>query len=235
MPEQQDRSGLIREFCSLSLEKRDIAFIYLGCAGIIFKVEDRVVAIDIGSLLGNREIAAFSNLDLLLFTHTHYDHYHRARTRKMLEKTSAHIVAQQQVAEDLKGRVPLDRLTTAKSGISIRAGGFEIISVNGIHPRPISIYRIRKGKFSVFHGGDSGYSPVKDYPAEVAFLPTGDPSPSCSPESALKFTIDLKPSVAVAMHGKPAQMNRFKDLVKKDIPNTTVIIPKKYDVETVAL
>ena len=47
--------------------------------------------------------------------------------------------------------------------------------------------------------------------------------------------LDLKPSVAVAMHGNPAQLNKFKGLVEKDMPDTTVIIPEKFEVETVAL
>jgi len=75
----------------------------------------------------------------------------------------------------------------------------------------------------------------KDYPAKLAFLPTGLPSPSCSPESALKFTLDLKPRVAVAMHGKLAQMNKFKTLVKKGLLDTTVIIPEKNKTETVLI
>ena len=235
MPERQDRSELIREFFSLSLEKREMAFMYLGYAGIILRVEDRVVAIDIANLLGNKEIDVFSKLDLLVFTHSHGDHYNRARARKILETTNAHVVAQAQVADDLKRSVPLDRLTTTSPRTSIRAGGFEIIAVEGVHPRPISVYRISKGIFSVFHGGDSGYSPVKDYPAKVAFLPTGMPSPSCSPQSALKFALDLRPSVAVAMHGNTAQLNKFKGLVEKDIPDTTVIIPEKFEVETIFL
>ena len=177
MPERQDRSELIREFFSLSLEKREIAFMYLGYAGIILRVEDRAVAIDVANLLGNKEIDAFSKLDLLIFTHSHGDHYNRARARKIVKTTNAHVVAQAQVADDLKGIVPLDRLTTASPRTAIRAGGFEIIAVDEVHPRPISVYRIAKGMFSVFHAGDSGYSPVKDYPAKVAFLPTGSLPP----------------------------------------------------------
>jgi len=47
--------------------------------------------------------------------------------------------------------------------------------------------------------------------------------------------MDLKPSIAVAMHGNAAQLNEFKDLVEKDMPDTTVIIPEKIEVETVVL
>jgi len=233
--ERQDRSELIRGFFSISLEKREIAFMHLGYAGIVLRVEDRAVAFDIADLLGNEEIDALSQLDLLVFTHSHGDHYNRARARKILKTTNAHVVAQAQVADDLKGEVPVERVTTANPSIIMRAGGFEINAVEGVHPRPISIYRIKRGVFSIFHGGDSGYVPVKDYPAKLAFLPTGSPSPSCSPESALKFAHDLKPAVAVAMHGSPAQMNKFKDLVERELPNTTVMIPKLFKTETVII
>ena len=39
----------------------------------------------------------------------------------------------------------------------------------------------------MFHAGDSGYVQVKDYPSDLAFLPTGSPSPTASPEYALKL------------------------------------------------
>jgi L-ascorbate metabolism protein UlaG (beta-lactamase superfamily) len=233
MSGQQNKVGLIREFLSHRLEKDKIAFLYLGYAGVILRLEDKVAAFDIANLLGNSEITALSRLDLLAFTHSHADHYNRARTRRILKETEAHIVAQKQVAEDLKDKTSLERLTVAEHAKSIRAGGFEVVAIDGIHPRPISVYRISTSRLSVFHGGDSGYCPVKDYPANLAFLPTGFPSPSCSPESALKFILDLKPRATVAMHGKMAQMNKFKTLVTKELPDTTVIIPEKNKIETV--
>jgi L-ascorbate metabolism protein UlaG (beta-lactamase superfamily) len=226
MPKQQNKSGLIREFLSKPLEKDEIAFLYLGYAGVVLRLEDKV---------GNTEIVALSRLDLLAFTHSHTDHYNRARARRILNETDAHIVAQKQVAEDLKGVAPAGRLTVSEHRKSIRVGGFEVVAIDGVHPRPISVYRISKGRFKVFHGGDSGHCPVKDYPAKLAFLPTGLPSPSCSPESALKFALDLKPHVAVAMHGRPAQMNKFKTLIKKELPGVTVIIPRKNKTETVII
>lgn len=235
MPEQRDQSHSIRELFSLPLEKSEIAFVYLGYAGVILRVEGRTIAIDIGSLLGDKEIAAFDNLDLLVFTHNHWDHYDPKTTIKMLEKTDSLIVAQQQVAEDLENRVPPSRLALAKTTRPLRVGDFEVVAINGVHPRPISIYRIRKDEISIFHGGDSGYVPVKNYPARIAFLPTGTPSPSCSPKNALRFTLDLRPNIAIAMHGTPTQMRGYKKLVEKDVPQTAVIIPKKYKAEIAVL
>jgi len=230
-----NRSNLIREVISRPLERGEITFLNLGYAGVVLRWDGGVIAFDIANLLGNNAIAAFNRLDLLAFTHSHTDHYNRARARRVLKETEAHIVAQKLIVEDLKkGRgVPQERLIAAEHKKPINVDDFEVVAVDGVHLRPQVVYTIRKGGFSVFHGGDSGYCPVKDYPAKLAFLPTGFPSPTCSPESALRFTLDLKPRVAVAMHGRPVQMNEFKTLVNKELPETTVIIPERYIIETV--
>lgn len=132
----------------------------------------------------------------------------------------------------MKDKNSPERLVATENGKSVSVGGFEVVAIDGIHPRPISVYRISTSRFSVFHGGDSGYRPVKDYPAKLAFLPTGFPSPSCSPESALRFALDLRPHVVVATHGKLAQMNKFRTLVEKELPETAVIIPEKNKLES---
>ncbi|UCB60129.1 MAG: MBL fold metallo-hydrolase [Candidatus Bathyarchaeota archaeon] len=225
---------LIRDLFSRPLATGEVAFVYLGYAGIVLRLEDTVMAFDVANLLENSAIAAFERLDLLVFTHNHGDHYNRARARRILKDTAAHIVAQKQVAEDLGG-AQLDRLTIAEHRSPFSVGGLEVVAINGVHPRPINVYRVKKGRLGVFHGGDSGYSSVKDFPAQLAFLPTGVPSPSCSPESAFRFTLDLNPRVAVAMHGTPAQMNSFKALVKRKLPDTTVLIPRKNVTETILL
>ncbi|UCG45888.1 MAG: MBL fold metallo-hydrolase [Candidatus Bathyarchaeota archaeon] len=233
MPELQDHSTLIREFFSQSLMKEQVAFLYLGYSGIILRIKDGAIAVDPSNLLGDRALPAFSRLDLLLFTHSHYDHYNRALANKLLENTNAHIVAPKQVAEDLKDRISLDRMTVASHGLKLDINGFRVTPFEGVHPRPITIYKIEKDAYSIFHAGDSGYSPIEGSSVKLAFLPTGRPSPSCSPENALKFVRDLKPIIAVAMHGTQLQMIKFRKLVEKDTVETSVIIPKEYKIETV--
>lgn len=65
----------------------------------------------------------------------------------------------------------------------------------------------------IFHGGDSGYSQsIKDLGrADVAFLPTGDPSPTASPEDAMKMALDLSPKLVVLFHGSPEEHASFTD------------------------
>jgi L-ascorbate metabolism protein UlaG (beta-lactamase superfamily) len=83
------------------------------------------------------------------------------------------------------------------------------------------------GDLTIFHGGDSGYVPLKDYPTSIAFLPTGAPSPTCSPEEAFKMALDLKPSVVVTMHGNNYDNEEVKQKLKKNMPKTVVVMPIK--------
>ena len=71
------------------------------------------------------------------------------------------------------------------------------------------LYQIKMGGITLFHGGDSGYVTLKDYPSDIAFVPIGRMSPTASPENAYKMVVDVKPEVAVAMHGSDKQKQQF--------------------------
>ena len=89
MAKQQNKSGVIEDFLSQPLEKDEIAFLYLGYAGVVLRLEDKVAAFDGENLLGNREIAALSRLDHLAFTHSHTNHYNRVRAHRILKETES--------------------------------------------------------------------------------------------------------------------------------------------------
>jgi L-ascorbate metabolism protein UlaG (beta-lactamase superfamily) len=69
----------------------------------------------------------------------------------------------------------------------------------------------------------------------LAFLPTGDPSPTASPQDAFNMASDLKPSVVVAIHGSSSQSKDFENRIKGAMPNTTVIIPEPFTLKVVSL
>lgn len=219
----------------MPLRGRQIAFLYLGYSGVVVRLAEAVVGLDVANLLTPNELAHFRNIDLLLFTHSHWDHYDPQTASRILENSSAKVVAQQQVIDDLKKHVAPDRLNVAKPETPLTVGQFEVLAVDGVHPRPISVFRIKRGEFSLFHGGDSGYVPVEKCAADLAFLPTGSPSPSCSPENALRFALDLNPKVIVAMHGRSSQMKKLKNLIEKRMPHTSVIIPEEYTPQQLTL
>ncbi|MFW9916753.1 MAG: MBL fold metallo-hydrolase [Candidatus Thorarchaeota archaeon] len=223
---RNEESAPLQEFYSLPLEENEIAFIYFGFAGILLKSKDRTLALDLGKMcLKYEEIDGLEHLDIQLYSHTHWDHWDPDVSRRILEVTGAKIVAEPEVAQEMINDALDDVLTAAKPGEVLVINDLEISPVTGVHPRPITLFRVKWDGISVFHGADSGPVPLEHVPADIAFLPTGTPSPTCSPQNALKMAIDLKSKIIVTMHGTKTQVEKLKKLMEKEKPDTTVVTP----------
>jgi L-ascorbate metabolism protein UlaG (beta-lactamase superfamily) len=220
-------SAPIRELLDVGLAEDELAFIYMGYSGILLRCRDRMLAFDVGKeSIRPDEIEALERLDIQFYSHIHWDHWDAQVTRKLLERTGAQIVAEPQVVREMRGQIPPDALKAATPGEHLTIDDVEIASIAGIHPSPIVVFHVRCDGLEVFHGADSGYVPLGDYAADVAFIPAGNPSPSCSPENALKMALDVRPQVAVAMHGDQGQLQAFRRLVEQELPGTRVITPE---------
>lgn len=224
---RKNGSAPIHELMQLTLEKNELAFTYLGYAGIILRLNDRALAFDVGrECIRDEEIDALAALDIQFYSHTHWDHWDRSVAMRISEKTGAKIVAEPKVVAEMKDQVTSDILTAAVPGLPLAINNVEISAIRGVHPRPITLFQVKWADLGIFHGADSGYVPLSEYPADVAFLPTGTPSPSCSPKNARLMASDLKPRVAVAMHGNQQQLRDFRALIQRGMPETRVIIPE---------
>ncbi|MCW4036694.1 MAG: MBL fold metallo-hydrolase [Candidatus Bathyarchaeota archaeon] len=219
----------------MDLDPDEAALMYLGYSGVILRTLAGVVAFDVADLLGGDEIKALKNLDLLLFTHGHGDHYKSRETIEILSETDADIVAEPSLARELRGKVPSEKLTSAEPGKTYEIGEYEVKAIKGIHRGPINLYQVKMGEHTVFHGGDSGYVPLKEYESDLALLPTGRPSPTASPRDALRMAQDLRPKVVLAIHGSSAQSREFEGVVKEKMAGTTILIPEPYRPEKVSL
>ncbi len=218
----------IEKLFTSSLENDEVAFIYLGYSGVIMRTSKRVILIDPANLLKDDEVNSLEGVDLLLFTHGHGDHYNPDVTLAIFKATHTPILAEPTVARDLNGKVPPNKLTAAMPGKAYVFGEISVNAVQGIHRGSINLYQIKLGELNAFHGGDSGYVQVTDYPSDLVFLPTGSPSPTASPEYAFNMALELKPSVAVAIHGSTDQSKEFEAKMKEMMPKTSVIIAEPY-------
>ena len=229
----------MQEFFSLPLgsgwTEEEIAFIYLGNSGVLLRMRGRTIAFDVANLLTSNEIYAMQNLDIMLFTHGHEDHYKLKDALEMFNATEACVVAEPSVANDLKGKVPPDKLISAEPGETYNIGDFKVAAISGVHRGSINLYHVKTGGLSILHSGDSGYVSLKEFPAKIAFLPTGDPSPTASPKDALRMALDVKPKYAVAIHGSGGQSKEFEKEVKRQMPEITVIIPERYNPKKVTI
>ena len=62
---------VIESLYLLELDRNEFAFIFLGYSGILLRSKSIVIAIDPGRSLGQAEVHAIRQLDLLFFTHNH--------------------------------------------------------------------------------------------------------------------------------------------------------------------
>jgi L-ascorbate metabolism protein UlaG (beta-lactamase superfamily) len=229
----------MQEFFSLPLgsgwRDEEIVFMHLGYSGVILRMRNKTIAFDVANLLTSDEINAIQNLDLLLFTHGHDDHYKLKDTLEIFNATEAKIVAEPSVANDLNGKIPPEKLISAEPGGTYNIDNFKVTAISGIHRGPNNLYHVKTGELSILHCGDSGYVSLKDYPAKIAFLPTGDPSPTASPKDAVRMALDVRPKYAVAIHGSGNQNKDFEKELKKKMSEITVIIPERRRSKKVAI
>jgi L-ascorbate metabolism protein UlaG (beta-lactamase superfamily) len=193
--------------------------------------------IDPADLLNGEDLSHFSGkkVDAVLYTHGHYDHFEASAARGLFQATGASLCGEEEVLRPLKSgsKIPPAKIIALTPGRSQPVGPFTIGAVRGKHVGPIILFHIQADGIGIFHGGDSAYVPLKGLQAGLAFLPAGDPSPTASPEDALKMAQELKASVIVAMHGSDTQYRQLTAKAKAALPAASVIIPQKLKVNVV--
>lgn len=232
---RKSKAAEIKSYFELPLAENELALLYLGTSGFMARTKNQAVIIDAAGFLKDDELQALKKVDLLLFTHNHLDHFNGGKTLDLFRATGAEVLAEAKVADKLKGKIPDDKLAKAESKKAYSFGGVTVTAVEGIHRGPIMLFQIKMDGLVLFHGGDSGYVPLKDYPSDVALLPTGRMSPTASPEKAYQMAVDLKPSWIVAMHGSGGQKQELAAKAKAGLPQTTVLIMEPYTNATITV
>ena len=221
------------------LAEGEAAYMFLAFSGVIVRTAAGTVVIDPANLLVGDDLSVLAKhkIDALLYTHGHGDHFDAATARDIVRATGATIIADQAVAVTLRGSgsVPADKILVAAHGQTLTAGAAKVKGVAGRHVGPITLFHIKLGTVSVFHGGDSAYVPVADCPAQLAFLPVGRPSPTASPAYALKMALDVKPKTVVLMHGQDEEYAEFKKLAAKELPGVAVQVGEPFKAKVVRL
>lgn len=232
MAEELDLGKSLSALFKANLDCNEIAFIYLGYAGILLRAKDCTIFFDPAELT-KTAISKIRTLDFITYSHSHFDHYHLPTAKALHDAIGARIISEFSMVEELRKKIPEEMVLsgpesfrTARAEKSLEFDGVRFTMHPGVHPRPIIQFRAKLGNLTVFHGADSGYWPVGKQKVDVAFLPTGMPSPTCAPGVALAMAMDLRPKFAVAMHGTDKQHAKFRDLLMHELPKTTPVIPE---------
>jgi len=202
-------------------------------AGFLLKTSNHVIAIDPSSLLAD-DIDSLDTLDAIFITHDHGDHFDPDTTIAMQAKTDSFVIADPTSASMLSGKIPEDKLISIKSNEQMTISEITVEAFGAEHPTKTPlVYVIEFDGFRIFHGSDSGF--VEDLKniesrVHVAMVPTGDPSPTASPQVAFEMTKATNPYVVIPMHGNPQQMQEFSNLVEGSDLQTTVTIPSPFEI-----
>ncbi|MGB7296304.1 MAG: MBL fold metallo-hydrolase [Candidatus Aminicenantales bacterium] len=236
-PAPASETNVFDEFFSVPLAEDEAAFVFLGYSAVLVRTAQGVLIIDPADLLDDEDMIHFSGkkVDAVLYTHGHGDHWQKDVAISLFKATGAPICGEESVIRSLKSgaAVPAEKIIGLTAGLSQTFGEFKVTAVRGRHVGPIILFHIQAGNIGIFHGADSAYVPLKNLRAELAFLPAGDPSPTASPDDALKMAQDLRPKIIVAMHGSDAQYQQLATKAKTALPASSVLIPQTMKVNII--
>jgi L-ascorbate metabolism protein UlaG (beta-lactamase superfamily) len=171
--------------------------------------------------------------DLVLITHSHYDHF-SPQDLERLSKRSTRVIAPPAVAERLEGEVtsvrPGDVVETEVAGVDVRAvPAYNTSKRDGegrpFHPREAGCvgYEVNVRGERLYHAGDTDVIPEMDWVvgADVALLPVSGVYVMTALEAA-EAARRIQPTVAVPMHwgehiGSERDAKAFADAAPVDV------------------
>jgi L-ascorbate metabolism protein UlaG (beta-lactamase superfamily) len=220
-------------FYAHPVNPREVVVMWLGAgapSGMLLKNHEKVVLIDPANKITGDAMQRLQQLDILLITHEHSDHFSSSAVIAIQSKTGAIVVVNPGSFDALSGSLPSDKLVRITSGDTQVLSGIGVTAIASIHPadQPLT-YILTFSDFSAFHGSDSGFNPaLSGYKgkAKLAMVPTGGASPSASPEQALQMVKALDPSDVIPMHGSTDSNDRLGALLAQQMPNVHYVVPQ---------
>jgi L-ascorbate metabolism protein UlaG (beta-lactamase superfamily) len=202
---------------------------WLGHAGFLIK-NSRVIYIDPYNIKDGSEKA-----DLILITHSHYDHCSVADMNKLVKDGTKVIVTADCQSKITKFSVPI-KIEIIEPGQELDLGDVEISTLPSynidkhFHPKEESWvgYLIKTNDVLIYHAGDTDVIPemqkltgYKQSDKEfIALLPVGGRF-TMSAEEAVEAAKIIKPSIAIPMHwgsivGSEDDAQEFVDLCREE-------------------
>jgi L-ascorbate metabolism protein UlaG (beta-lactamase superfamily) len=211
--------------------KNEIFFVWFNrYAGVTVKTPSKTLVIDPVDV----KPRDFKGVDAVLVTHEHYDHLDQSLVAELCKLTDCMVVADPTSTRRLRNLVPSDKLHETRLGSEVKIGEVSVKTEKSNHPpasTPVSFIVTSEDGVKVFHTSDS--LPFPEMAAigetekpDVVFCTVGI-APGTSPETGVDIVRLTKPKVAVPYHtGSPADQKRFSELLKKELPKTTCLVPE---------
>jgi L-ascorbate metabolism protein UlaG (beta-lactamase superfamily) len=211
-------------------DKNEILFMWFNrYAGVTIKTPSKTLVIDPVDIKPRN----FKNLDAILITHEHYDHLDQPLVSEIYKLTQCEVVADPTSARRLQNVIPPEKLREIQSGSEVKFGEVLVKAEKSNHPAatPVSFIITSEDGVKVYHTSDSLPFPEmaaigKREKLDVVFCTVGI-APATSPETGVEIARLTKPKVAVPYHtGLTTDLKKFAELLKKDMPKVTCLIPE---------
>jgi L-ascorbate metabolism protein UlaG (beta-lactamase superfamily) len=206
----------------------------LSHASFRIEVENKIVYIDLekGSEISDKG-------DLILVTHSHFDHCDQSKIEDAL-KNDTLIIAPEDCLKNIKGNTK-----TLKEGEESIVGSFRIKAVNAYnfkrfrtpgnpyHPKGFGVgYLINIHDKIIYHAGDTDFIPEmkKLGPVDLALLPSGGTYTMDNAEAA-EATLAIKPKIVIPMHRWDTDPEEFKSEVEKHSNTKVELLTKNQYIE----
>lgn len=212
-------------------EKNEVFFTWFNrYAGVTIKTPSKTLIIDPVDV----KAKSFQNVDAVFVTHEHYDHLDQALVSEIQKATGCMVIADSTSARRMRNTIPKEKLTEVQPGSEVKLDRVTVKTEKSNHPpaaTPISFIITSEDGVKIFHTSDSLPYPEmatlhEKEKLDVVFCTIGI-APRASPETGADIAILTKPKVAVPYHtGSPTEQNRFAELLRKELPKTTCLIPE---------
>jgi L-ascorbate metabolism protein UlaG (beta-lactamase superfamily) len=203
-----------------------LSLTWLGHAGFLIKADGRNIYID--PYKGEYGDKA----DVILITHSHYDHCDSSRIRR-IQRDDTLVIAPENCVSKIGGKVK-----TLKVGETFTAGNMTVEAVEAynykrfrspgipFHPKGFGVgYLITIGDKTIYHAGDTDFIPemrqLKN--VTVALLPSGD-TYTMDNEEAAEAALAISPKVVLPMHRWDSDAEVFKRKVESKSKTEVVIL-----------
>ena len=210
--------------------KSEILFVWFNrYAGVTIKTPSKTLVVDPVDV----KPRDFKNVDAILITHEHYDHFDQSLVLEIHKQTLCVVVADPTCARRLRNVIPPEKLEEVQQGSEVKIGEVTVKAEKCNHPAatPVSFVITSEDGVKVFHTADSLPFPEmatigEKEKLDVVFCTVGI-APGTSPETGFDIAKLTKPKVAVPYHtGSTEDLKKFGEILKKEMPKVTCLIPE---------